>query len=73
MDIRETVINATADGATPPDPALTSRYKRLVGALLYCATQTRPDVAYPVSMLCHAISRPTAALMDAALRVLAYL
>jgi hypothetical protein len=61
------------DGASPADPALASKYKRLVGALLYCATQTRPDVAYPVSMLCRAMSWPTAALMDAALRVLAYL
>ena len=73
MDIRECIIEATADGASPADPALASKYKRLVGALLYCATQTRPDVAYPVSMLCRAMSRPTAALMDAALRVLAYL
>ena len=73
MDIRECIIEATADGASPADPALASKYKRLVGALLYCATQTRPDVAYPVSMLCRAMSWPTAALMDAALRVLAYL
>ena len=73
MDIRECIIEATADGASPASPALASKYKRLVGALLYCATQTRPDVAYPVSMLCRAMSWPTAALMDAALRVLAYL
>jgi len=73
MDIRECVIEATADGAAPADPALATTYTRLVGALLYCATQTRPDVSYPVSMLCRAMSRPTAALMDAALRVLAYL
>ena len=52
MDIRECVLEATADGAAPADPALATTYKRLVGALLYCATQTRPDVSYPVSMLC---------------------
>ena len=73
MDIRECIIEATADGAAPADPALATRYKRLVGALLYCATQTRPDVSYPVSMLCRAMPRPTTALMDAALRVLASL
>ena len=73
MDIRESVIEATADGAAPADPALATKYKQLLGALLYCATQTRKDVAYPVSMLCRAMSRPTAALMDAALRVLAHL
>ena len=70
MDIRECIIEATKARA---DPELATKYKRLVGALIYCATQTRPDVSYPVSMLCRAISRPTAALMDAALRVLAYL
>eukprot|EP00965_Chrysotila_dentata_P023735 786529-Pleurochrysis_carterae.AAC.1 len=45
----------------------------LVGALLYCSTQTRPDVAYSVGMLCRAMSCPTSALLDAARRVLMYL
>eukprot|EP00965_Chrysotila_dentata_P007619 248235-Pleurochrysis_carterae.AAC.1 len=42
----------------------------LVGALLYCSTQTRPDVAYAVGMLCRAMSCPTPELLDAARRVL---
>ena len=38
--------------AEAPDPALVRRYQSLVGALLYCAVNTRPDVAYSVGYLC---------------------
>ena len=55
------------------DPQLLRRYQSIVGALLYCATNTRPDIAYSVGMLCRAMSRPTPELMEAAERVLAYL
>eukprot|EP00965_Chrysotila_dentata_P070721 2338281-Pleurochrysis_carterae.AAC.1 len=41
------------------DPKLFSSYQSLVGALLHCSTQTRPDVAYAVGMLCRAMSCPT--------------
>ena len=44
-----------------------------MGALLYCATQTRPDIAYSMGMLCRAMSKPTPILHKAALRVLHYL
>ena len=44
-----------------------------MGALLYCATQTRPDVAYAVGMLCRAMFRPTEALYLDAVCVLCYL
>ena len=45
----------------------------LVGALLYCATHTRPDVAYAVGLLSRAMHCPDKVLLDAALRVLYYL
>ena len=49
------------------------RFQSIVGALLYAATNTRPDVAYAVGMLCRVMSRPTPELHQAALRVLGYL
>eukprot|EP00965_Chrysotila_dentata_P083908 2769243-Pleurochrysis_carterae.AAC.1 len=55
----------------PPD--VLSLYQSLVGALLYCSTQTRPDVAFAVGMLCRAMSCPTPELLKAAQRVLMYL
>ena len=72
-DIRELVIHATGEGAPPADPTLINKYRKLVGALLYAATSTRPDIAYATSMLCRAMSKPTNEVMAAALRVLAYL
>eukprot|EP00965_Chrysotila_dentata_P182310 6020422-Pleurochrysis_carterae.AAC.1 len=56
------------------DAQLRASYQSLlVGALLYCSTQTRPDVAYAVGMLCRAMSCSTEELMAAAQRVLMYL
>ena len=58
---------------SPPDPALLAEYQSLVGALLYCSTVTRPDIAYPVAMLCRCMSRSTPALLGEAHCILAYL
>ena len=55
------------------DPLLLKRYQRVVGALLYCATNTRPDVAYAVGQLSRAMSKPTPDLEESALRVIRYL
>ena len=55
------------------DEADVKRYQSLSAALLYCATNTRPDVAYAVGMLCRCMARPTAQVQEAALRVLRYL
>jgi len=55
------------------DPKLLTEYQSLVGALLYCATNTRPDIAYALGQLCRAMSCPTEDLLVAAHRVLLYL
>ena len=71
-DLPQFVLEAV-DSKEPVDPTLLKRYQSLVGALLYCATNTRPDVAYAVGLLCRAMSCPTPDLLAAAERVLAYL
>ena len=71
-DLPQLVLEAI-DSESEVAPALLQRYQSLVGALLYCATNTRPDIAFSVGMLCRAMSRPTPALLAAAERVLAYL
>ena len=35
------------------------RYQSLVGTLLYCSVNTRPDVAFAVGYLCRAMSKRT--------------
>ena len=67
------VLEAMTSTEQPVDPLLLRRYQSLVGALLYCSTNSRPDIAYAVNVLCRAMSRPTPELMDAAMRVLYYL
>ena len=57
----------------PPPPQLLKKYQSIVGALMYCSTQTRPDVAFAVGMLARAMGKPTPQLYAAALRVLYYL
>eukprot|EP00965_Chrysotila_dentata_P249419 6208883-Pleurochrysis_carterae.AAC.2 len=59
---------AKAEWSPKPDLMLGS-YQSLVGAWLYCSTQTRPDGAHAVGMLCRAMSCPTPALSEAATRV----
>ena len=66
--VADALVNTDA-----PDPAILRSYQSLVGALLYCATNTRPDICYAVGMLCRAMSRPTPELLVAAERVLGYL
>ena len=63
---------ATSRNVTPA-AQLREKYMSLVGALLYCATHTRPDIAFAVGMLSRAMHCPDQPLYDAALRVLYYL
>ena len=46
------------------------RYRSLVGALLYCSVNTRPDIAFAVGYLCRATSKLTPELYADALRLL---
>ena len=44
---------------SPRETADVRRFQSITGALLYCATQTRPDIAYSVGMLARAMGKPT--------------
>jgi hypothetical protein len=72
-ELPQAVVDALVQDASDIDPALLKRYQSLVGALLYCATNTRPDIAYSVALLCRAMGKPTPELYVAAERVLRYL
>ena len=72
-DLPQLVLEAVDRDALEVDGALLKAYQSLVGSLLYCAVNTRPDVAFAVGMLCRAMGKPTPALYDAAIRVLYYL
>ena len=72
-DLPQLVADALLIDPESVDPAFRRQYQSIVGALLYCATNTRPDVSYSVAMLCRAMARPTPALMTAAHRTLCYL
>jgi hypothetical protein len=62
----------TKEGGTPLDPA-TRRYAELVGALLYLATCTRPDISYAVGVLSRFMGAPTKEHWTAALTVVRYI
>ena len=71
-EIAQHVADAQAS-EDPVDPNLRTSYSSLVGALLYAACHTRPDIAYAVGMLSRVLAKPTPALMAEAERVLGYL
>ena len=45
------------------DPKLKERFQSIVGALNYCVSNTRQDVAYSVGQLCRVLARPTPELL----------
>ena len=57
----------------PPNIDLLRKYQSLVGSLLYAATNTRPDIAYAVGMLCRALDNPSEKHLKNAETLLAYL
>ena len=72
-DLCDAVCNALGQDAKDVDPKLLKAYQAIVGSLLYCAVNTRPDVAYAVGYLCRAMAKPTPETYVLALRVLYYL
>ena len=67
------LVNEAIDAPDQPSVEDVRKFQALMGSLLYCATHTRPDVAYAVGLLCRAMARPTPALFTAARRILFYL
>jgi hypothetical protein len=55
------------------DPKLGTKYRGLVGSLLYAAIVSNPDISYTVGQLCRAVAFPTPNLWQAALHCLTYL
>ena len=68
--LNKLVDDAMLQNVESIDATLLKDYQSLIGSLLYCAVNTRPDAAFAVGMLCRAMGRPTPELYDAALRVL---
>jgi hypothetical protein len=61
-ELPKLVLSAVEQSVEDIDPSLLKDYQSLVGALLYCSVNTRPDVAFAVGMLCRAMGKPTVAL-----------
>jgi hypothetical protein len=54
-------------------PAEKTTYREMIGSLMYCATMTRPDIAYAVSMLSQFLESPRTTHLKAVKRVFCYL
>ena len=71
LDLLDVVTKAPA--GTALDAKEHSIYRSIVGAVLYVAMVTRPDVALSTSLLSRALEHPTAECLEAAKRVVSYL
>jgi len=54
-------------------PAEKTTYREMIGSLMYCATMTRPDIAFAVSMLSQFLESPRTTHLKAVKRVFCYL
>jgi hypothetical protein len=71
-----TFLQSVADALAAPaglHPELVKELQERIGCLLYAATSTRPDIAFPVQYLCRCLHRPTPALIAETDHVFAYL
>ena len=65
------VSNSKADHYSPPVDS--TKFRELVGSLLYAAICTRPDIAFAVQALSRHVTKPTQAHWAAGKRILRYL
>jgi len=66
-------LPAPGEDSSPLPTMLGERYRSAVGALLYAANVTRPDIAYAVGRLCRRTANPDKQHMQGCKRVLRYL
>lgn len=62
-----------AKAGQPLSPGDCTKYREIVGALLYCATTVRPDLAFAASALAQLLQAPTDSAFTAAKHTLRYL
>ena len=71
-NITERVQQAT-DDTSERELRVVRLFQSCLGALLYLVTNTRPDIALPIGLLCRAMAKPTPALFEEVYCVLCYL
>jgi len=73
LEERSSKSNEAEDSSKPEDSRWRDHYGSLVGALLYAALSTRPDIAYAASVMARSVSNPSHGDWLAAKRVLRYI
>ena len=66
-------MNASLVQSEVEHPELVREMQSRVGCLMYCATSTRPDIAYAVHQLCQCMHKPTPDLIRETDILLSYL
>jgi hypothetical protein len=66
-------VNAALSQSSVEYPELVRPLQERVGCLMYAATSTRPDIAFPVHQLCKCLQKPTPALLRECDHVFSYL
>ena len=66
-------VQAATDDTSERELRVVRLFQSCLGALLYLVSNTRPDIALPVGLLCRAMAKPTPALFEEVYCVLCYL